>query len=111
MAEFNALIHQPVRLRIMAALHALPPEARLEFGRLQEMLEVTEGNLASHLRKLEDAGYIRVEKTFVGRRPRTYVAITEAGRRAFEEHVEALRALLRLDRGADQRPGEDRKPT
>ena len=94
MAEFNALIHQPVRLRIMAALHALPPEARLEFGRLQEMLEVTEGNLASHLRKLEDAGYIRVEKTFVGRRPRTYVAITEAGRRAFEAHVEALKALL-----------------
>jgi len=94
MARFDTLIHQPVRLRIMAALNALPPGAQLDFGALRDMLEVTDGNLATHLRKLEDAGYIAVEKTFVGRRPRTYIALTPQGRRAFAEYVQALREIL-----------------
>lgn len=94
MAGFDDIIHQPVRLRIMAALNALPENAQLDFQALRDMLQVTDGNLATHLRKLEDAGYIAVEKTFVGRRPRTYIALTPAGRQAFRDHVQALREIL-----------------
>ncbi len=94
MARFDGLIHQPVRLRIMAALAALQEDTHLEFTTLRDILGITDGNLSSHLRKLEDAGYIRVEKTFVGRRPRTYIALTERGRKAFEEHVQALKEML-----------------
>ncbi len=94
MARFDEIIHQPVRLRIMAALNALPEAAQLDFSALRDMLEVTDGNLATHLRKLEDEGYIMVEKTFVGRHPRTYIALTPKGRWAFAEHVQALREIL-----------------
>ncbi len=94
MAKFNELIHQPVRLQIMAALNALDEETQLDFKTLRDMLQVTDGNLATHLRKLEEAGYITVTKTFVGRRPRTYVAITPAGRLAFAGHIEALKEIL-----------------
>ena len=94
MARFDEIIHQPIRLRIMAALNALAEDAQLDFGTLRDMLGVTDGNLATHLRKLEDAGYIAVEKTFVGRRPRTYIALTPKGRQAFAEHVQALRDIL-----------------
>ncbi len=94
MGRFNELIHQPVRLRIMAALNALDEGSQLDFGALRDLLGVTDGNLATHLRRLEDAGYIQVSKTFVGRRPRTYIAITPAGRQAFTAHIQALRAIL-----------------
>ncbi len=94
MSHFNELIHQPVRLQIMAALNSLDEESQLDFGTLRDLLGVTDGNLATHLRKLEDAGYVRITKTFVGRRPRTYVSITPEGRRAFSEHVQALREIL-----------------
>ncbi len=94
MSHFNELIHQPVRLQIMAALNALDDESQLDFGALRDLLDVTDGNLATHLRKLEDAGYIQVTKTFVGRRPRTYIAITPAGRQAFTQHVQALKEIL-----------------
>ena len=94
MSGFNELIHQTVRLQIMAALNALDEESQLDFGALRDLLDVTDGNLATHLRKLEDAGYIKVTKTFVGRRPRTYIAITPEGRQAFAEHVRALKEIL-----------------
>ena len=94
MSHFDELIHQPVRLQVMAALNALDEESQLDFGTLKELLSVTDGNLATHLRKLEDAGYVRITKTFVGRRPRTYVSITPKGRRAFSEHVQALHEIL-----------------
>ena len=94
MSGFDAIIHQPTRLRIMAALNALGEESQMEFGALRDLLEVTDGNLATHLRKLEDAGYVRITKTFVGRRPRTYVAITPTGRAAFAQHVQALQEIL-----------------
>ncbi len=95
MARFDPIIHQPVRLRITAALNALPEDAQIDFKALRDLLGVTDGNLATHLRKLEDAGYVAIEKTFIGRRPRTYVAFTPAGRRAFAEHVQALEEILR----------------
>lgn len=95
MAELNEIIHQPVRLRIMAALVTLEPGQELEFTYLRDLLEVTDGNLGAHLRKLEEAGYIAVNKTFVDRKPRTYVSTTPLGRQVFQEHVAALEAILK----------------
>lgn len=95
MAELNEIIHQAVRLRIMAALVTLEPGQELEFTYLRDLLEVTDGNLGAHLRKLEEAGYIAVNKTFVDRKPRTYVSATPLGRQVFHEHVAALEAILK----------------
>lgn len=95
MAELNETIHQSVRLRIMAALVTLEPGAEVDFSYLRELLEVTDGNLGAHLRKLEDAGYIALNKTFVERKPRTYISATSDGRRVFQEHVDALESILK----------------
>jgi DNA-binding MarR family transcriptional regulator len=95
MANLNETIHQPVRLRIMAALVALEAGAEVDFTYLRDLLEVTDGNLGAHLRKLEEAGYISVNKVFVERKPRTYVSATPEGRRVFQEHVAALEAILK----------------
>jgi len=95
MAELNETIHQPVRLRIMAALVTLEPGDEVDFTYLRDLLDVTDGNLGAHLRKLEDAGYIAVNKTFVERRPRTYVSATAEARKVFQEHVAALESILK----------------
>jgi DNA-binding MarR family transcriptional regulator len=95
MAELNETIHQTVRLRIMAALVSLEPNGEVDFTYLRHLLDVTDGNLGAHLRKLEEAGYITVNKTFVERKPRTYIAATFEGRRVFQEHVAALEAILK----------------
>jgi DNA-binding MarR family transcriptional regulator len=95
MAQLNETIHQPVRLRIMAALVALQAGDEVDFSYLRGLLEVTDGNLGAHLRKLEEAGYIAVNKTFVDRKPRTYITATSEGRRIFQEHVAALEAILK----------------
>ena len=95
MAELNEIIHQPVRLRIMAALVALGPGDEVDFTYLRDLLEVTDGNLGAHLRKLEESGYIAVNKTFVERKPRSYISVTTEGRLVFQEHVEALESILK----------------
>ncbi len=95
MAELNETIHQPVRLQIMAALVSLAPGDEVEFTYLRGLLEVTDGNLGAHLRKLEEAGYIAVNKVFVERKPHTYVSATDEGRRIFQEHVAALESILK----------------
>src|SRR5512142_1034623 len=95
MAELNETIHQPVRLRIMAALVALEPKDEVDFGYLRDLLDVTDGNLGAHLRKLEEAGYITINKTFVERKPRTYVSATAEGRKVFQDHVAALEEILK----------------
>jgi DNA-binding MarR family transcriptional regulator len=94
MGELNPLIHQPTRLRIMAALVSLEPDEKVDFGFLRDLLELTDGNLSVHLQKLEEAGYVDIEKTFEGRRPKTWVAVTPAGHDAFSEHVDALAEIL-----------------
>ena len=76
--RLDELIHQPVRLRVMATLVAAGGRRRLDFTFLRDQLELTDGNLGAHLRKLEDADYVEVTKTFVGRKPRTYVRATAA---------------------------------
>jgi DNA-binding MarR family transcriptional regulator len=95
MAELNETIHQPVRLRIMAALVTLETGDEVDFTYLRDLLDVTDGNLGAHLRKLEEAGYISVNKVFEERKPRTYVSASVAGRRVFQEHVAALESILK----------------
>ncbi len=94
MPRFDPVIHQPVRLQIMAALANLGPRDQVDFGFLKQRLKLTDGNLGAHLGTLEEAGYIAVDKTFVARKPKTFVAPTTSGRRAFEDHVAALNAIL-----------------
>ena len=95
MAELNETIHQPVRLRIMASLVTLSPGDEVDFTYLRGLLDVTDGNLGAHLRKLEEAGYISINKTFVERKPRTYISVTAEGRKVFTEHVAALQSILK----------------
>ena len=91
----DPVIHAPARLRVVATLAALDAGDELSFPKLRKLLDMTAGNLSTHLRKLEDAGYVRVTKTHEGRTPATYLALTPKGRRAFEEYTEALTGLLR----------------
>lgn len=95
MAVLNEIIHQPVRLRIMAALVTLGPEEEVNFTYLRNLLNVTDGNLGAHLRKLEESGFINVNKTFVERKPRTFISTNSEGRKVFNEHVAALEAILK----------------
>lgn len=95
MAKLDEIVHQPVRLRIMAALVALPAETDVDFTYLRSLLDVTDGNLGAHLRKLEEANYVVTTKTFVARKPRTYVTATASGRQAFADHVAALESILK----------------
>jgi DNA-binding MarR family transcriptional regulator len=93
-AELDPLIHVPARLKIVATLAALPDDDTLSFTRLQDLIGLTPGNLITHLRKLEDAGYLRTEKTGTGPSSRTTVALTRRGRAALDGYAAALRALL-----------------
>jgi DNA-binding transcriptional ArsR family regulator len=92
--ELDPLIHVPARLRIVATLAALPDGDTLSFTRLQDMIGLTPGNLITHLRKLEDAGYVDTEKTGNGQTSRTTFALTHQGRTALERYTAALRDLL-----------------
>jgi DNA-binding MarR family transcriptional regulator len=95
MSSGNDVIHQAMRLKIMAALNALAPkQTPIEFTRLRALVGATDGNLGAHLETLEKAGYIVVEKRFEDRKPQTRVRMSPAGRRAFAEHVAYLREIL-----------------
>ena len=87
-------IHDPERLRVVATLAALPDGDGLSFTRLQDMLELTPGNLIIQLRKLEEAGYLSSEKTGAGSAQKTTVALTSNGRKALDAYTQALRDLL-----------------
>ena len=95
--RLDEIIHQPVRLRIMATLRALPVGEQIEFVRLRSIVDATEGNLGAHVTALERAGYVAVEKDFVGRKPRTRIAMTRAGRKAFDGYVAYLRGIVNGD--------------
>jgi DNA-binding MarR family transcriptional regulator len=92
--DFNGLdtaVHGPVRLGMLTALQI---EGQLDFTTLRKRLGVTDGVLGLHAQKLEQTGYIRSEKTFVGRRPKTTYHLTDAGRRAFMGYLDTMRKLL-----------------
>ncbi len=89
--DLDELVHQPVRLSIMATLaHA----ERVDFAFLREHLGLGESNLSRHLTALEEAGYVRIEKVFERKRPRTWLSLTPPGREAFARHVETLRRIV-----------------
>jgi DNA-binding MarR family transcriptional regulator len=89
--KLDDVIHGRLRLGVMAYL----ADAEVaDFNELKSVLEVTQGNLSVQLRKLEDAGYVTIEKGFLGRKPRTQVRITPAGRKAFAAYLEALGRLI-----------------
>ncbi|TXK52643.1 transcriptional regulator [Pontibacter qinzhouensis] len=89
--NINKAFESRARLGIMSVLMV---EERVDFNTLKETLQLTDGNLASHLRALEEANYLRVEKQFVGRKPNTTYQATEAGKSAFKEHLDALEQLI-----------------
>jgi DNA-binding MarR family transcriptional regulator len=97
--EFDEIIHQPLRLKIMAALNALPSGAGLEFSRLKQLTGATDGNLGAHIETLAKAGYVGIEKAFVGKRPQTTVTATAAGRGAFARHVATLQQIIAASGG------------
>jgi DNA-binding MarR family transcriptional regulator len=107
-SDLDPVIHSQARLRIMTTLTALPVGDRLTFPRLQQLLDATAGNLSTHLRKLEDAGYVEVAKSYRGRVPSTEVSATRDGRRAFEDYLAALQALLTPPDQATTPSQEDR---
>ena len=91
------IVHQRVRLGILAVTHEA---RRVEFGFLRTTLELTAGNLSQHLTVLENAGLVAIEKGYEGRRGRTWIQLTKAGRRALNEEIAALKTLIhQLERG------------
>jgi DNA-binding MarR family transcriptional regulator len=94
MDALDPVIHQPARLQIMSALCQLSETERVDFTFLKQRLGLTDGNLGAHLSTLESNGYISVDKEFVGRRPKTFVSVTPAGKAAFVAHVSALQSIL-----------------
>lgn len=89
---YDKILENRVRLQIMSVLVA---NEYYDFNSLKELLDVTDGNLASNLKSLEKEGYIVVEKSFVDRKPNTKYLKTEKGQRAFENHLTALENLIR----------------
>jgi DNA-binding MarR family transcriptional regulator len=94
MAELDDVIHQPLRLRIMAALNALPAGNGFEFAKLKKLTGATDGNLGAHIETLSRAGYVAIDKAFVGKKPQTTVTATAAGRVAFARHVATLQEII-----------------
>lgn len=88
----DPVIHERVRLGIISALAV---NDALTFNDLKKLLETSDGNLSVHARKLEDAGYVRCTKSFVGRQPRTEFTLTSTGRRALEIYLEQMEAVIR----------------
>ncbi|MCL4161413.1 UNVERIFIED_CONTAM: hypothetical protein GTU68_009077 [Idotea baltica] len=80
-------------------MSALIAGEQMDFNRLKELLDVTDGNLASHLKALEKEEFIQVEKSFVGRKPNTKYAATKTGKKAFMEHIDALESLIKEQLG------------
>lgn len=93
--EMDPVIHERVRLAIVSVL-AVAPE--MSFNELKEQLDLTDGNLSAHARTLEDAGYVRIEKGFRGRRPLTTLSLTPRGRKAFQRHLDALQRIVEQSR-------------
>ena len=94
MPELDPVIHAESRLRAITILNEVGERDKIAFTKLRKMLDMTAGNLSTHLRKLEDASYVEVTKTIEGRTPATYVGITAKGKAAYAQYRVALRELL-----------------
>jgi DNA-binding HxlR family transcriptional regulator len=93
--DLDRLIHEHMRLGIVSALAV---NERLSFNDLKSLLRTTDGNLSVHARKLEQAGYVRCDKSFVGRLPKTEYRLTAAGRRALERYLDHMEAIIHATR-------------
>jgi len=93
--DFDSLIHERIRLGIVSALAV---NETLTFNELKKVLNTTDGNLSVHARKLEEANYIRCEKYFEGRMPKTEYRLTGVGRRALEQYLDRMEELIRKTR-------------
>ena len=98
--DLDEIIHQPTRLQIMSLLMSLERSDRLAYGFVQKQLDLTPGNLTTHLRKLEDADYVAITKEFHGAKPRTWVEATVAGRQAFARYLANLERALGVRTGS-----------
>jgi DNA-binding MarR family transcriptional regulator len=90
--HLNKIFDSRIRLGIMSALMV---NETLNFNDLKELIEVTDGNLATHLKTLEENNYLKVQKGFIGRKTNTTYSITKAGEKAFKSHLEALEKMIR----------------
>jgi len=90
--DLNKAFESRIRLGIMSILMV---NSWVDFGTMKEMLNITDGNLASHITALEKLNYVEVKKQFVGKKPNTSYGITKQGKKAFSEHLDALENLLK----------------
>ena len=98
--SLDTVIHAPIRLSITAALAAVD---EADFKSIREAVEITDSALSKQIAQLEEAGYVQVRKTFVGKRGRTWLSLTKAGRTALDRHLNALREIAGWD-AEDTRP-------
>jgi DNA-binding MarR family transcriptional regulator len=103
-SRLDPAIHQPARLGILTAVC---DTKRVDFVSLRDLLDLTDGNLSRHLTTLESAGYIKIEKTYEGRKPRTWISATKAGRKALAQEIATLREIVA---GADPAPAPAPRP-
>ncbi len=89
--EIDRMVNEPARLAILTALYELK---EADFTFLNRITGLTRGNLSAHLNKLEEAGYVKIEKTFIGKRPTTIIRITTEGRKALEEYLRTIRKVM-----------------
>ncbi|MEO5593337.1 MAG: transcriptional regulator [Chitinophagaceae bacterium] len=90
--NLNKIFDSRIRLGIMSALMV---NTEINFNELKELIEVTDGNLASHLKTLEENGFIKVQKGFIGRKTNTTYSVTKAGEKAFKQHLDALEQMIK----------------
>ena len=90
-SRIDDVIHGRLRLGVMAYLSSVSPAV---FGELRDKVGATDGNLSTHLKKLEEAGYVRQEKRFVAKRPQTRIFLTDTGRRAWLDWIDQMRGLM-----------------
>ncbi len=90
--NLNKIFDSRVRLGIMSTLMV---NDEINFNDLKELIDVTDGNLASHMKSLEDSSYVKVNKGFIGRKTNTTYAVTKAGQKAFQQHVAALEQMIK----------------
>ncbi len=90
--NLNKIFDSRIRLGIMSALMV---NAEVNFNELKELIQVTDGNLASHIKTLEESNYIKVQKGFIGRKTNTTYSVTKSGEKAFKTHLEALEQMIK----------------
>jgi DNA-binding MarR family transcriptional regulator len=92
LTDFNKVFESRVRLGMMSLLVV---QEHVDFGQLKDSLQLSDGNLASHMAALEKVGYVEVQKKFIGKKPNTTYAITPEGKKAFSEHLNSLEKLIK----------------